>query len=331
MGNLKILLFDLDGTLLRNDKTVSEYSLEILSKCKECGHFIGISTSRSEQNCLSFLKEVKPDILISSGGALVRVNGTMIRCVSFSPQETKSFIEDENWICKFGTILYMQKPDENPEFPNDKENFYGWLMQFDDGNRIDLHVESVEHAKKHIGDDKLCKVLLDKQSILPEIPEATDKDYHVKKPSQIQFNSCTNEFWWCSNNIAKGLWREEMPYVQDMTNFVVRKQLEKMLSWKAGLLTNFQISVGKSAKYLYKWLEADEYQAYLNTYFGGNVAEAWAAVLHMCDLFEQTAVYVGNRLGYAYHAAEGKAARRFLEHVRNLPKDAKDIYLEIKK
>ncbi len=37
MGNLKILLFDLDGTLLRNDKTVSEYTLEILSKCKECG------------------------------------------------------------------------------------------------------------------------------------------------------------------------------------------------------------------------------------------------------------------------------------------------------
>ena len=74
MGNLKILLFDLDGTLLRNDKTVSEYSLEILSKCKECGHFIGISTSRSEQNCFSFLKEVKPDILISSGGALVRVD-----------------------------------------------------------------------------------------------------------------------------------------------------------------------------------------------------------------------------------------------------------------
>ena len=39
----------------------------------------------------------------------------------------------------------------------------------------------------------------------------------------------------------------------------------------------------------------------------------------------------GNRLGYAYHAAEGKAARGFLEQVRNLPKDAKDIYLEMKK
>lgn len=115
--------------------------------------------------------------------------------------------------------------------------------------------------------------MLDKENILPEVPESTDADYHVKKPSEAQFQACANEFWWCSNNIAKGLWREEMPYVQDMTNFVVRKQLEKMLSWKAGIRTDFQVSVGKSAKYLYRWLEPDEYQGYLNTYFGGSVAE----------------------------------------------------------
>ena len=99
MKNHKILLFDLDGTLLRNDKTLSEYTLEILSKCKECGYLIGISTSRGEQNCLGFLREMKPDILISSGGALVRANGTIICSSSFSATETKSFIETARNIC----------------------------------------------------------------------------------------------------------------------------------------------------------------------------------------------------------------------------------------
>lgn len=233
-------------------------------------------------------------------------------------QETKSFIEDKDWIHKFGKILYMQYPDESPDDPGDKENHYGWLMQFEDGVRIDLTVQTIQYAREHIHDDKLCRILLDKESILPEVPESTDEDYYVKKPSEAQFQACTNEFWWCSNNIAKGLWREEMPYVQDMTNFVVRKQLEKMLSWKVGIRTDFQVSVGKSAKYLYRWLEPDEYQGYLNTYFGGNVEEAWTAVLHMCDLFEQTAEYVGRSLGYTYNAPEGKAARGFLEHVRKL-------------
>ncbi len=233
--------------------------------------------------------------------------------IVFVVTETKPFIEDKNWIQKFGNILYMQYPDEHPDFPSDKENFYGWLMQLDDGNRVDLHVESQKHAIEHILDDKLCRILLDKKNILPDIPEATDEDYHVKKPTKAQFHACTNEFWWCSNNLAKGLRREEITYVQDMANFVVRKQLEKMLSWKVGIKTNFKVSVGKSAKYLHKWLDKQEYQDYLNTYFGGSIKDAWKAVFQMCDLFDSTSEYVAKELGYTYHIDEAKAARKFLE------------------
>lgn len=246
--------------------------------------------------------------------------------IVFVVTETQSFIEDKNWIYKFGSILYMQYPDESPDIPSDKENFYGWLMQFDDGVRIDLHVETVSHAKKHIGEDKLCRILLEKEQVLPAIPPASDVDYHVKKPTQAQFCACMNEFWWCSNNLAKGLWREEMPYVQDMANFVVRKQLEQMLSWKVGIKTDFHVSVGKSAKYLYRWLDQDEYQSYLDTWFGSNCKEAWEAVLLMCHLFSATSDYVSEKLGYKYNDEERKAALSFLKHVRNLPRNAKEIY-----
>lgn len=99
MEKPQILLFDLDGTLLRNDKTLSEYTLKILSRCKDCGCLIGISTSRSEQNCLGFLREIKPDILITSGGALVRVNDRMICSSTFSVMETNDFIETARQIC----------------------------------------------------------------------------------------------------------------------------------------------------------------------------------------------------------------------------------------
>lgn len=95
----RILLFDLDGTLLRDDKTISRSTLDAVSKCKEQGFLIGISTSRGEQNCLHFLRELKPDILISSGGALVRVGGKIICASSFSAAETKRFIEIARKIC----------------------------------------------------------------------------------------------------------------------------------------------------------------------------------------------------------------------------------------
>lgn len=239
--------------------------------------------------------------------------------------DTKPFIDEKGWINKFGKIWFMQFPDEHPDYPSDKANFYGWLMQFEDGNRIDLHVESVKHAREHILDDKLCKILLDKDNILPDIPNSTDEDYYVKKPTREQFLCTCTEFWWCLNNVAKGLWREEILYVQDMMNFFVRKQLEKILSWKIGIKTDFSVSVGKSAKYMYKWLEKEEYDMYLSTYAKGNTGDLWQSVFKIIDLFKTEARYVAEQLGYEYDSKEENACIDFLNIVRNLPKDAKEI------
>ncbi len=231
-----------------------------------------------------------------------------------------SFIADSNWPGSFGEVLYMQYPDENPYFPREKTDSYGYLMQFADGTRIDLTVQSVHHALQHIKDDKLCKILLDKEHILPEIEKATDSQYWVKRPTNEQYLAVCNEFWWCTNNIAKGLWRKEIPYVQDMTNYHVRKQLIIMLDWKVGLLTGWSVSTGKSSKYLYKWLPEREWNLFLSTYFDCNIDRAWQAVFNMCNLFEEEARYVGEKSGWKYNEKEGKAAYSFLQYVWQLSK-----------
>ena len=68
-----LLLFDLDGTLLKTDKTISHKTIEAINRCKEIGHLIGISTARSESNSEKFLTQVHPDLVISSGGALEEI------------------------------------------------------------------------------------------------------------------------------------------------------------------------------------------------------------------------------------------------------------------
>lgn len=241
-------------------------------------------------------------------------------------EETESFIKDKQWIDRFGKRLFMQYPDESPNYPSDVHNSYGWLIQFADGNRMDLTVKTISFAKTNILEDKLCKILLDKDGILPEIPATTDEQYYVEKPTREQYLCACNEFWWCLDNVAKGLWREEIPYVQDMINFHVRKQLEKMLSWKIGVVTNYSVSVGKSGKYMYKWLSKTEWEAYLNTYFLGNVEDAWKRISQMCELFEATAKYVGDALQYEYNLEEATNCQSYLKHVRKLPQNAAEIY-----
>lgn len=95
----KLLLFDLDGTLLRDDKTISDYTLQVLHECREKGILIGISTSRSEKNSMGFIDELNPDIIISSAGALVKYKDVYIYKAEFTKEETADMIRITREIC----------------------------------------------------------------------------------------------------------------------------------------------------------------------------------------------------------------------------------------
>lgn len=95
----RLLLFDLDGTLLDSDKSISERNILALKKCREKGILIGVSTSRSEQNSMTFLNELTPDILIASGGALVKKGSDYIYKAEFSERETRNMIDTARAVC----------------------------------------------------------------------------------------------------------------------------------------------------------------------------------------------------------------------------------------
>ncbi|MBE5905211.1 MAG: Cof-type HAD-IIB family hydrolase [Lachnospiraceae bacterium] len=95
----KLLLFDLDGTLLRSDKTISERTLLALEQCRKNGYLIGVATSRSEQNCLTYLGALCPDIMIASGGALVKKGKDYIHKAFFTAERTRELITTARKIC----------------------------------------------------------------------------------------------------------------------------------------------------------------------------------------------------------------------------------------
>lgn len=88
----KLILLDLDGTLLRSDKTISARSMRALNRCREKGAIIGISTARGESNAKPYIAKVNPQVVISSGGALVSHNGQVIYTSMFSAAETSTVI-----------------------------------------------------------------------------------------------------------------------------------------------------------------------------------------------------------------------------------------------
>lgn len=236
---------------------------------------------------------------------------------------TKPFREDKEWINNFGKILYMHYPEDNVFYPSDVENCYGWQIQFADGNRMDLHVCTRENALANL---ELYQILVDKDGIVPYPQETTDERYWVKEPREIEFKCTCSDFWWCLNNVAKGLWRNELPYAMDMINFVLRPHLKRLLEWKMGIENNFSVSAGKSCKYFKKYLQEETYRQFLATYSIAEIESIWNSVFEMCDLFQSTAVELSKKQKFVYDFEQAENSLHFLQHVRKLPANAKEIY-----
>ena len=151
-------------------------------------------------------------------------------------------------------------------------------MQFADGNRIDLSLFPVNKLDQ-LEEDSLTLTLLDKDGILPLFDPPNDSDYLPKPPTTKSFFDCTNEFWWVSPYVAKGLWRHEIIYAKHMLSYV-REQLMKMLDWYVGMRTGFQKSPGKMGKYLEKYLEPELWDLLLKTYSDADYDATLGCLVH---------------------------------------------------
>lgn len=105
-----------------------------------------------------------------------------------------SFFSDEGWIDVFGERIIMQTPEDMAMFPPELDGGFSYLMQFTDGNRIDLTLLPLDKAEAYAQKDKLTLVLLDKDGSMPELVPPTDEDYWVRPPSAKFFADCCNEF-----------------------------------------------------------------------------------------------------------------------------------------
>ena len=109
-----------------------------------------------------------------------------------TPCKEKAYYKD------FGEILVCERTDESELFKEHFPEFVCYLMQFADGNRIDLTVSSIDRWEGYCYDDHLSVVLLDKDNALPKLPEPNESTHYVKKPTERMFFDCRTEFWWVS-------------------------------------------------------------------------------------------------------------------------------------
>jgi aminoglycoside 6-adenylyltransferase len=235
------------------------------------------------------------------------------------------FKDDQAFPKSFGNLMILQRPDDMNITPHLDGEPYTLLMQFTDGNRIDLTLFPVAKLSE-LSEDSQSILLLDKDNIIKPFPPASDKDYLPRPPTAKNFADCCNEFWWVSTYVAKGLWREEITYAKEMQDVYVRVQLMKMLEWYMGIQTDFTKNSGKSGKYFKQYLESEIWNMLMATYSDADYQKTWDALEMMSDLFRVVAKKVAEHFRFEYVASEDENVTAHLKHVRGLPKDAEVIY-----
>jgi len=137
MKKCKLLLLDLDGTLLQSDKTISTRMLSALKKCRENDILIGVSTSRSEQNSLVFLNELMP--FVNKLKTLIK--NLTIQCVRLKEE-----------------VIQLRK--EKKRLSDDVEFYKGKIKDMSDRTELlQEKVDDLERVKRYAGAEQIDTII----------------------------------------------------------------------------------------------------------------------------------------------------------------------------
>lgn len=87
----KMIVTDLDGTLLKDDKTISDYTIEVIGRLRKKGHKFVIATARPFRAAKKFLSQIEIDAGIYHNGALIYKDGKKME--GFQIENIKGLVE----------------------------------------------------------------------------------------------------------------------------------------------------------------------------------------------------------------------------------------------
>ena len=111
MPNIRLILTDLDDTLLHSDKTISDRTAAVLEKCQKCGILIGFSTLRGRNGIAKYIDQVNPDVLICDGGSMVYYKEETIHQETFSQEQSQGLLAEAYRIIGDRCEMTLDTPD----------------------------------------------------------------------------------------------------------------------------------------------------------------------------------------------------------------------------
>lgn len=168
--------------------------------------------------------------------------------VVYIVENLEDLISDLSWLDQFGILLIEQ------------HNVLGYrrlyLMLFEDGNRIDLTLCPKEYIQEWVDSEANFEVIKDDKGLF-ESYLPSPKRYWTCPPTEEEFATSCNEFWWVSAYVVKGIRRNQLIYATDHLHGICQQELLKALAWQV-TSDRGAVDIGKNYKYLFHYLPAEK-------------------------------------------------------------------------
>lgn len=153
-----------------------------------------------------------------------------------------------------------------------------------------------------------CRVLFDKQGLLPAFHSAAPRPYTPLSPSA--FKNLVNDFWYHAVWTAKKLIRGELWTAKACLDCYMKQQLLTLLECHAHALHGPDYDTWHKGRYLEQWAEGWAVQSLSRCFAHYERGEMQTALLATMGLFRRVAKETAEMLGYIYpiHADSYAAA-----------------------
>ena len=147
---IKLILTDLDHTLLHQDGSISDETLRVLSECRDRGIKFAIATARYWIGAERYIDLLKPDYEITTDGTLINSGDECLYSCGFSESDTNLIVRS----------LMEAKPDAEITVAHGKTVYWN-----------SLHIAESEKLHKAVYNDYTSDLNVRANKIVAELPD----------------------------------------------------------------------------------------------------------------------------------------------------------------
>lgn len=244
--------------------------------------------------------------------------------------DIKPFYETRDWLEEFGTVLALYR---DPLSDQDGVLSSGYVIQFEDGLKIDFTLWQVDQLKRIVAAPELppefdagYRVLLDKDALTAILKPPTYKAYIPTPPTEARYQEAVETFFLDTTYVAKFLWRDDIVAAKHLLDhFIKQEHLLPMLEWHIEIEHGWSVKTGLYGQRLKRWLRSDLWEMLECTYANADIDANWEALLQTIRLYHVVAVEVGEKLKFEYPHDLEQRTLRYLQTVKTLDRQAQSI------